>query len=82
MTPTITFSVGVARALGGPSRGCLEGNAAGRRAFEFEIGPFARTMIKAGTDEIGYGLSRLLAIDAWKAAHPALVDSCEGAVAR
>jgi hypothetical protein len=39
-------------------------------------------MIKAGTDEIGYGLSRLLAIDAWKAAHPALVDSCEGAVAR
>ena len=38
-------------------------------------------MILAGTDEIGYVLSRLPAIEAWEAAHPARIDSREGAEA-
>jgi 3-isopropylmalate/(R)-2-methylmalate dehydratase small subunit len=44
-------------------------------AFDFEIDPFARTMILAGTDEIGYVLGKLPAIEAWEAAHPARVDT-------
>jgi hypothetical protein len=32
-------------------------------------------MILAGTDEIGYVLSRLPAIEAWEAAHPARIDT-------
>ena len=51
-------------------------------SFAFEIDPFARTMILAGTDEIGYVLSKLPAIEAWEAAHPARVDTREGASAR
>jgi 3-isopropylmalate/(R)-2-methylmalate dehydratase small subunit len=51
-------------------------------SFAFEIDPFSRTMILAGTDEIGYVLARLPAIDAWEAAHPARVDTREGAAAR
>jgi 3-isopropylmalate/(R)-2-methylmalate dehydratase small subunit len=43
--------------------------------FGFEIDPFARTMILAGTDEIGYVQSRLPAIEAWEAAHPARVET-------
>jgi 3-isopropylmalate/(R)-2-methylmalate dehydratase small subunit len=43
--------------------------------FVFEIDPFARTMILAGTDEIGYVRSKLPAIDAWETAHPARVDT-------
>jgi hypothetical protein len=51
--------------------------------FAFEIDPFARTMILAGTDEIGYVRSRLPAIEAWEAAHPARVDTrSEAAAAR
>ena len=46
--------------------------------FAFEIDPFARTMILAGTDEVGYVLSRLPAIEAWEAVHPARIDSREG----
>jgi 3-isopropylmalate/(R)-2-methylmalate dehydratase small subunit len=44
-------------------------------SFAFEIDPFARTMILAGTDEVGYVLSRLPAIESWEAGHPALVDT-------
>jgi 3-isopropylmalate/(R)-2-methylmalate dehydratase small subunit len=47
----------------------------GGESFDFEIDPFARTMILAGTDEIGYVLSRLPAIEAWEAGHPARVDT-------
>ncbi len=47
-------------------------------SFDFEIDPFARSMILAGTDEVGYVLSRLPAIEAWEAAHPARIDSREG----
>ena len=49
-------------------------------AFDFEIDPFARTMILAGTDEVGYVLSRLPAIEAWEAAHPARVDTTGDAI--
>jgi 3-isopropylmalate/(R)-2-methylmalate dehydratase small subunit len=49
--------------------------------FVFEIDPFARKMILAGTDEIGYVRSNLPAIEAWEAAHPVRVDTRE-AVAR
>jgi len=51
-------------------------------AFDFEIDPFARSMILAGTDEIGYVLSKLPAIEAWEASHPARVDTREGVPAR
>jgi 3-isopropylmalate/(R)-2-methylmalate dehydratase small subunit len=51
-------------------------------SFDFEIDPFARAMILAGTDEIGYVLSKLPAIEAWEKAHPARVDTREGVAAR
>jgi 3-isopropylmalate/(R)-2-methylmalate dehydratase small subunit len=47
----------------------------GGESFAFEIDPFARAMILAGTDEVGYVLSRLPAIEAWEAVHPARVDT-------
>ncbi len=50
--------------------------------FDFEIDPFARSMILAGTDEIGYVLSKLPAIEAWEASHPARVDTRDGVPAR
>jgi 3-isopropylmalate/(R)-2-methylmalate dehydratase small subunit len=43
--------------------------------IEFEIDPFARTMLLAGTDEIGYLLSKLPAIEAYEATHPPRVDT-------
>lgn len=51
-------------------------------SFAFEVDPFARTMILAGTDEVGYVLSRLPAIEKWEAAHAARVDTREGTPAR
>jgi len=54
----------------------------GGDSFAFEIDPFARAMILAGTDEIGYVLTRLPAIEAWEATHPARVDSREGVPTR
>jgi len=51
-------------------------------SFSFEVDPFARKMILAGTDEVGYVLSQLPAIEAWEAAHPARVETREGAAAR
>jgi 3-isopropylmalate/(R)-2-methylmalate dehydratase small subunit len=44
-------------------------------SLDFEIDPFARTMILAGTDEIGYVQSRLPAIEAWEATHPARIET-------
>jgi 3-isopropylmalate/(R)-2-methylmalate dehydratase small subunit len=44
-------------------------------SFDFEIDPFARTMILSGTDEIGYVMNKLPAIEAWEASHPARVDT-------
>ncbi|MGA2512448.1 MAG: 3-isopropylmalate dehydratase small subunit [Candidatus Limnocylindrales bacterium] len=51
----------------------------GGDSFDFEIDPFARTMILAGSDEVGYVLSRLPAIEEWEAVHPARVDTTESA---
>ena len=47
----------------------------GGDSFAFEIDPFARAMILAGTDEIGYVLARLPAIEAWEVTHAARVDT-------
>ena len=49
----------------------------GGETFAFQIDPFARTMILAGTDEIGYVRSKLPAIEAWEAGHPARVDTAQ-----
>ncbi len=46
--------------------------------IDFEIDPFAKAMLLAGTDEIGYVLARADAIAAWEAAHPARVDTTLG----
>jgi 3-isopropylmalate/(R)-2-methylmalate dehydratase small subunit len=54
----------------------------GGDSFAFEIDPFARAMILAGTDEVGYVLSKLPAIETWEAAHPARVETREGAAAQ
>ncbi len=43
--------------------------------LDFDIDPFAKRMLLAGTDEIGYVLSHLPAIEAWEATHPARVDT-------
>jgi 3-isopropylmalate/(R)-2-methylmalate dehydratase small subunit len=43
--------------------------------IDFEVDPFAKTMLLAGTDELGYLLGRLPEIEAWEAAHPARVDT-------
>src|SRR5919112_3789202 len=39
----------------------------GDEDLPFEVDPFARLMLLAGTDEMGYLLGRLPAIDAWEA---------------
>jgi 3-isopropylmalate/(R)-2-methylmalate dehydratase small subunit len=44
-------------------------------SFSFEIDPFSRTMILAGTDEVGYVLSKLPAIEAWESAHAARIET-------
>jgi 3-isopropylmalate/(R)-2-methylmalate dehydratase small subunit len=54
----------------------------GGETFDFEIDPFARTMILAGTDEIGYVMARLPAIEAWEREHPGRVDTLSGAAGR
>jgi 3-isopropylmalate/(R)-2-methylmalate dehydratase small subunit len=51
----------------------------GDEDLPFEVDPFARMMLLAGTDEMGYLLGRLPAIDAWEAAHPARIDTLAGA---
>jgi 3-isopropylmalate/(R)-2-methylmalate dehydratase small subunit len=43
--------------------------------YDFEVDPFARQMLLAGTDEIGWVLQRSTAIDVWEAAHPPRVDT-------
>ena len=51
----------------------------GDEDLPFEVDPFARMMLLAGTDELGYLLGRLPAIDAWEARHAARVDTRAGA---
>jgi 3-isopropylmalate/(R)-2-methylmalate dehydratase small subunit len=47
--------------------------------MDFDIDPFAKRMILAGTDELGYLLSKDAEIDAWESAHPPRIDSLVGA---
>jgi 3-isopropylmalate/(R)-2-methylmalate dehydratase small subunit len=51
----------------------------GDEDLPFEVDPFAKSMLLAGTDEIGWLLQRMPAIDAWQAGHPARVDTRVGA---
>ena len=44
-------------------------------AIDFVIEPFARAMLLAGTDEIGYVLARLPEIEDWEATHPSAGDT-------
>ena len=48
--------------------------------IDFDIDPFAKRMLLAGTDELGYLLSKEPEISAWEAAHPPRIDSRVGAV--
>ena len=47
--------------------------------IDFDIDPFAKRMILAGTDELGYLLSKEPDIAAWEARHPARINSRVGA---
>jgi 3-isopropylmalate/(R)-2-methylmalate dehydratase small subunit len=51
----------------------------GDEDLPFAVDAFARTMLLAGTDELGYLLRQEAAISAWEAAHPPRVDSRAGA---
>jgi 3-isopropylmalate/(R)-2-methylmalate dehydratase small subunit len=46
--------------------------------IEFEVDPFARTMLLAGTDELGYLLAKAPEIAAWEASHRPRVDTLTG----
>jgi 3-isopropylmalate/(R)-2-methylmalate dehydratase small subunit len=46
--------------------------------IDFEIDPFAKQMILAGTDELGYLLLKEPAIATWEAAHPPRIDTLAG----
>jgi 3-isopropylmalate/(R)-2-methylmalate dehydratase small subunit len=43
--------------------------------IDFDIDPFAKQMILAGTDELGYLLTREPEIAAWESAHPPRIDT-------
>ena len=43
--------------------------------LDFDVDPFAKMMLLAGTDEIGYVLAKDADIAAWEAAHPAKVNT-------
>jgi 3-isopropylmalate/(R)-2-methylmalate dehydratase small subunit len=47
--------------------------------IDFDIDPFAKAMVLAGTDELGYLLSKEAELRAWEAAHPPRIDSLAGA---
>jgi 3-isopropylmalate/(R)-2-methylmalate dehydratase small subunit len=42
---------------------------------DFDIDPFAKRMLLAGTDELGYLLSKEVDIAAWEAAHPPRIET-------
>jgi 3-isopropylmalate/(R)-2-methylmalate dehydratase small subunit len=46
----------------------------------FEVDPFAKRMLLAGTDELGYLLGKESEIDGWEGAHPPRVDTLADAV--
>jgi 3-isopropylmalate/(R)-2-methylmalate dehydratase small subunit len=47
----------------------------GDEDLPFDVDPFARMMLLAGTDELGYLLGKTADIDAWEATHPGRVDT-------
>jgi 3-isopropylmalate/(R)-2-methylmalate dehydratase small subunit len=47
----------------------------GDEDLPFDVDPFARTMLLAGTDEMGYLLAQDAAIATWEEAHPARIDT-------
>ena len=47
--------------------------------IDFAIDPFAKRMLLAGTDELGYLLSKDGDMAAWEAAHPPRIDTLAGA---
>jgi 3-isopropylmalate/(R)-2-methylmalate dehydratase small subunit len=47
--------------------------------LDFDIDPFAKRMILAGTDELGYLLAKDPEITAWEASHPPRVNTLVGA---
>jgi 3-isopropylmalate/(R)-2-methylmalate dehydratase small subunit len=42
---------------------------------DFDIDPFANRMLLAGTDELGYLLTKEADIDVWEAAHPPRIET-------
>jgi 3-isopropylmalate/(R)-2-methylmalate dehydratase small subunit len=46
--------------------------------IEYDIDPFAKRMILAGTDELGYLLLKDAEIGAWEAGHPPRINSLTG----
>jgi 3-isopropylmalate/(R)-2-methylmalate dehydratase small subunit len=52
----------------------------GDEDLPFEVDPFARMMLLAGSDEMGYLLGKLPAIETWEAGHPARIDTLAGAI--
>jgi 3-isopropylmalate/(R)-2-methylmalate dehydratase small subunit len=51
----------------------------GDEDLPFEVDPFARMMLLAGTDEMGYLVAKLPSIEAWEANHPARIDTTAAA---
>jgi 3-isopropylmalate/(R)-2-methylmalate dehydratase small subunit len=49
--------------------------------LDFEVDPFSKMMLMAGTDEIGYVMGKDAAIAAWEAANPPRVDTRVGTAA-
>ena len=42
---------------------------------DFDVDPFAKLMLLAGTDQLGYLLQHERELAAWEAAHPPRVDT-------
>jgi 3-isopropylmalate/(R)-2-methylmalate dehydratase small subunit len=51
----------------------------GDEDLPFEVDPFARMMLLAGSDEMGYLVAKLPEIEAWESSHPPRVDTRAGA---
>jgi 3-isopropylmalate/(R)-2-methylmalate dehydratase small subunit len=47
--------------------------------IDFQIDPFAKRMLLAGTDELGYLRSKEPELEAWEAGHPPRIDTLAGA---
>ena len=47
--------------------------------IDFTIDPFAKRMLLAGTDELGYLLTKEPELSAWETAHPPRIDTLAGA---